>query len=103
MPNNCAVFGCYSRDRKDNNNIRFFTFPQNEEDKKKWVHLCKRQDPINTKVARVCNLHFEPSAFRRFLKYELLNLPVPQNMRPLKDGALPTLNLPDKEGKVNVW
>ncbi|XP_076037484.1 uncharacterized protein LOC143022948 [Oratosquilla oratoria] len=96
MPLNCVVYGCNSSHKKDKS-IKFFRFPQDEEYKKKWVDLCKRKEPINTDVARVCSLHFEPSAFKRLLKYELLNLPVPPNMKRLLDGALPTLNMPNKQ------
>ena len=102
MLHNCAVFDCFSMRSKENN-TRFFRFPQNEEEKKKWVYLCKRKDPINTKEARVCSLHFETSAFERMLKYELLNLPVPLSMRQLVDGALPTLKLPGKKGKFHYF
>lgn len=89
MPNCGAVYGCYSNYR-NNNGITFHRCPKNDEVKKKWISLCRRQDPINGNRAVICSLHFDPNAYERDLKYELLNLPVPEHLVRIKEGALPT-------------
>ncbi|KAK3869788.1 hypothetical protein Pcinc_024930 [Petrolisthes cinctipes] len=40
------------------------------------------------------HLHFDPKAYERNLKYELLGLPIPTNQIRLQNDAVPTLNLP---------
>ena len=100
MPSNCAVYGCFTNVNKlIDKHISVHTFPKNEDVKRKWIHLCKRADPINAKSARVCSLHFEPDAYERNLKYELLGIPLPKSMKRLKEGALPTLHLPALKGE----
>ena len=99
MPNNCAVFGCYSSYHKKEN-ITFHKFPKDEELKRQWIQLCKRADQINVKNARVCSLHFEPAAYKRNLMYELLGQPVPPSRVCLNEDAVPTLNMPSSKGKV---
>ena len=76
----------------------FHAFPKNNDMARKWINLCKR-DNVNLTHARVCNLHFAPDAYRRHLKYELLQLPVPRTLVRLKEDAIPTLHLPVSEGK----
>ena len=49
---------------------------------------------------RVCSLLFgSPDYYKRHLKYELLDLPVPKRLKVLKDDALPTRRIPKVEGK----
>ena len=101
MPSNCAVFGCFSNRKKPGcGDISFFGFPKNEEYRRKWVQICRRADNINDKYARVCSLHFEPSAYERNLKYELLGTPLPRKLARLKEDALPTLHLPTAAGEL---
>ena len=97
MPGNCAVFGCFSSSKKKN--VSLHSFPKEENIRKRWIHLCKRQDSINVNNAKICSLHFEENAFQRHLKYELLNLPVPAKLVRIKQDALPTLLLPSSKGK----
>ncbi|XP_042883416.1 uncharacterized protein LOC122260280 [Penaeus japonicus] len=96
MPNNCAVYNCYSRYSNREKNS-FFHFPKNEELRAKWIDLCRRGDKFNANVARICSLHFESTAFERNLKYELLGRPIPKGQIRFKEGAVPTLNLPISE------
>lgn len=49
MPN-CAVFGCNNHNRKkEADEIKFYTFPKNEDLSLQWVHACGRLDKINLK------------------------------------------------------
>lgn len=92
----CAVRGCRSARVKNNKDIRFHRFPKDEELKQKWIALCGM--PRNCS-GYICSLHFESTAFERNLKYELLGLPVPPACIRFKQGAVPTLHLPNKEGQ----
>ena len=96
----CSVDGCRSSQRlKENQNVKFHHFPKDKEVQEKWIELCNRKTPVNIKNARVCSLHFEPSAYKRQLMYELLNQPVPARRCVLRDDAVPTLNIPTLKGK----
>ena len=99
MPNMCAVFGCNSNSGR-NGDLIFHTFPKNEELRKKWIHLCKREGRINANSSRICSLHFESSAYARNLQYELLGIPLPRKLVRLKDDAVPILSLPNSKGKL---
>ncbi|XP_063882677.1 uncharacterized protein LOC135112294 isoform X3 [Scylla paramamosain] len=46
----------------------------------------------------MCSLHFSGADYKRDLKYELLNLPVPRYLQQLKEGTVPTLHPPSHEG-----
>ena len=92
MPSVCAVAGCKSVLIKEGP-LSFHSFPKDEEMRSKWVNLCKRNH-LNPSTARICGRHFEPTAFERNLKYELLGLPLPPKQVRFKPGALPTLHLP---------
>ena len=67
--------------------------------RKRWIYLCGRQDP-NADKALICSAHFEPSAYKRHLKYELLKLPVPKHLVQIEEGCVPTLKLPSLQGKL---
>ena len=95
----CAVNGCSSNQRENNINVIFHRFPENEKVRDTWVELCKHKTPINVKNARLCSLHFGSPDYKRHLKYELLNLPVPKRLKLLKDDAIPTRRMPELEGK----
>ena len=93
MPTQCSVFECFQKQSKQSS-VRFFRFPQDIELKRQWIAKCRRSDNINTDNARVCSLHFESVNFKRNLKYELLNIPVPNNQKVLEEDAVPTMLLP---------
>ena len=93
MPNNCAVFGCFSN-REKNAGLIFHSFPKDSHTRKKWVHLCKRRDNINVERAQICGLHFEADVYERNLMYELLGKPVPRTHVRMKKGSIPTLHMP---------
>lgn len=59
----------------------------------------RKGDDLNTKVARVCSLHFAPDAFQRNLQYELFDVPIPKRLIRLKEEAVPTLCLPGSPGE----
>ncbi|XP_068220124.1 THAP domain-containing protein 2-like [Palaemon carinicauda] len=96
MPNNCAVFGCFST-RTKNPDLIFHSFPKDSETREKWAHLCKRADHINVENALICNRHFEADVYERNLMYELLDKPVPRNQMKMKKGSVPTLHMPTTE------
>ena len=93
MPSNCAVFGCFS-DKRKNRDLIFHKFPKDSDTNKKWIHLCKRKDPINVENARICGLYFEADVYERNMMYELLGKLVPQNKIKMKKGSVPTLSYP---------
>lgn len=90
MPNICAVWNCPGRDLVG---ISFHRFPKDGRQKKRWAELCRRPRRI-TPSSRICSLHFRDSDYERNLMYELLGKPMPRNQLKLKNGAVPTLNLP---------
>lgn len=95
----CSVNGCRSNQRqKENETIKFHHFPEDKIVQQKWIDVCCRKTPTNVKYARICSLHFEPTAYKRQMIYELLALPVPRNQCVLKKDAVPTLNLPKLPG-----
>ena len=99
MPSTCSVHGCFSNSKK-HRNVKFHRFPKNEEVRNRWIHLCGRQDPINADNALICSVHFELSAYKRRLKYELLKLPVPKRLVQIEEVCVPTLLLPSIKGKL---
>lgn len=99
MPSNCAVYGCDSDYSKKVDGISFFQFPRNATFRRRWLHLCNRKDAVNVERARICSLHFESGSYKRHLKYELLDQPIPARLKRLKDDALPRLHLPLSEGR----
>ncbi len=70
------------------NDVSYFRFPRDPELQREWCIKCKRQDVINTKNARICELHFTADCFERDLKNELLGLPP---RKRLKKMSVPTL------------
>ncbi|XP_050699783.1 tigger transposable element-derived protein 1-like [Eriocheir sinensis] len=93
MPH-CVVAGCNTTNRYRHTIYSFFNFPKDTETSEKWLQLCGRPDITSPVYHRICSLHFEPSAYERNLKYELLGQPVPANQIRLKPEAVPTLHLP---------
>ncbi|XP_066951266.1 platelet binding protein GspB-like isoform X15 [Macrobrachium rosenbergii] len=92
MPSNCAVSGCTSSyDNKDG--TIFHSFPRDESLRERWATFCNRES-LNPAFARVCSRHFHENDYKRHLKYELLDLPIPKKMRTLKANTVPTLHLP---------
>ena len=90
MPNNCSVYGCYNRKRNTKDHgISYFTFPKDEEARKKWVYSCHRSDKINTNNAVICSAHFADEHFEDDLKARILNI----QRRILKKDAVPTIGL----------
>lgn len=94
----CAVYNCNSdnQSKSRDKDVKFFRFPRDKTTCKKWVVSCGRSDKFNPQTSHMCSLHFVPSDYARDLKAELLNCPIPKNKRLLKDGSVPTMNLPLK-------
>ncbi|XP_068206993.1 hepatoma-derived growth factor-related protein 2-like isoform X6 [Palaemon carinicauda] len=95
MPSVCAVFGCHNNSKKTTHlGVRYFSFPKDEETKKKWMHACKRADNVNWKRALICSVHFKADDYADSMKYRLLGIEKPKNQRALKEEAVPSLLLP---------
>nr|CAH7725046.1 unnamed protein product [Callosobruchus chinensis] len=90
----CAVATCRNTNRKTKgSDVRYFRFPQDEDLSKQWINVCRRNDTINLKNARICSIHFEQNSFEIPLRQRLLQYS-PKNSRTLKCDAMPTLYLP---------
>ena len=98
MPARCYVAGCDSIYGKKAN-VLLHVFPKDEELRRKWINLCARKGTITPATPKICSRHFDQAMYERNLKYELLALPVPNQQKRLKPGALPTLYLPKNEGE----
>lgn len=81
----CSVKGCQSLERREQNTL-FHRLPTNAATQKLWNQFCKRKQVTNPIAARMCSLHFSGADYKRDLKYELLNLPVPRYLQQLKEG-----------------
>ncbi|KAJ8932645.1 hypothetical protein NQ318_002942 [Aromia moschata] len=95
----CAVVGCDSDNQSKRNpckNVKFFSFPKDDNLSKKWLHLTKREDKVNLKNAVICSKHFCESDYKVNLKHIFLDY-IPKNYRGLKDDAIPTQNLPQSQ------
>ena len=90
----CAIFGC-SNHPGHGKGISFYRFPKDPDMSKRWVTICRRKDTFNVKNARICSIHFLTNDYERNLKHELLDYH-PTNVRKLKDTAVPTLHLYNK-------
>nr|XP_027213407.1 THAP domain-containing protein 2-like isoform X4 [Penaeus vannamei] len=95
MPRNCAVVGCRSGNLS--RDILYHRFPKEEGARKEWAILSGKKK-VNCETERICSLHFEKTDYERRLKYEMLHLPVPRNMRILKKGAIPSKLIPQVKG-----
>ena len=96
---NCAIFGCSTSRR--NVGMTFFRVPKESDDfKKKWaselINVIPKdrvidntlQEKINNKEHKklwICERHFSPMQYWVYSK-----------SKKLKDGELPTLNIPKK-------
>ncbi len=76
------------------NGVSYFRFPKDPDLLKLWITKCKRQDNINIKNARMCELHFAQDCFERDLRSELLGL---NPKKLLKKTSVPTLLLPNQK------
>ncbi|XP_076038239.1 uncharacterized protein LOC143023557 [Oratosquilla oratoria] len=94
---NCAIKGCGSNQRENKPNVHFHRFPANKKVCERWIELCGNKNTINVQNARLCSLHFGSPDYKRQLKYELLDLPVPKRLKVLKYDALPTRRIPKLE------
>ena len=77
----CAIYGCTPATNSD---LKYHSFPKQEDIAKIWIHKCHRKDQVNPKTAVICDLHFSQDQKTRNLKYELLGCAVPSNFRGLK-------------------
>ena len=64
MPTNCCVLLCTKKDKRDNQmdkKISFFCFPKEENLKKQWIHVIRRDVGPNFSINNgtwVCSRHF---------------------------------------------
>lgn len=90
----CAVATCPNylrKTRKLGVDVLYHCFPNDTNLSNLWIQKCKRLDSVNSKNARICSDHFEPSDYIDDMKNRLLNLP---QKKVLCKGAVPTLKLP---------
>lgn len=83
------------------NNASLFKLPECEEMKRKWLSLCRKTYNPRSDIPnnlRVCSTHFSPDSYERNLMYELMDKPLPKNLRRLKPEAIQTLHLPTVKG-----
>ena len=104
----CAVLGCSNNNNKrlkqnqiEVQKIRYFRFPRNKIRLNQWIHAIKRKDIFNINNAKVCSAHFCEEDYeicyrQQFLIGERTKGP------PLKNYAVPHLNLPGSKSKDNV-
>lgn len=93
MPN-CAVFGCNNTNKNTKGTqVKFYSFPKNNDLAQQWLQACCRKDKVNFKNATVCSHHFTEDSLLKPLKHKLLNYS-PSKFRNLKPDAVPTINLP---------
>lgn len=78
----CSVPRC-SASAKYNSVLSFFTFPKEDDLRRKWVTNIRRDNFIITNNTRVCSRHFLPS--------HMAEPPSPKGRRLLKTGAVPVL------------
>lgn len=95
-----AVATCqnYYRKTKDKG-VLYHRFPECPNLNKIWISKCKRQDPINTKYARVCSDHFKPIDYIDDMKNRLLGL---SEKKILNKKAVPSVNLPLQDNGQDV-
>ena len=101
----CVVHGCNSSQRRKDPNVTLHKFPEMEELRVVWIRMCNFNKPIKAmdmKKARVCSLHFDSNDYKKHVKYELLDLPVPKRLRVLKSIAIPMHRMPLFRGKYMI-
>lgn len=70
--NMCAVYKCNNSYKNRLPVVTFHRFPKSDIMRKKWAHLCSRDDKFNMANSRICSEHFLEADFKRDLKNELL-------------------------------
>ena len=81
MPKSCCVPGCHTNKQK-NQNLKFYTFPLNENRRRLWINAIKRayvdvSGNVNknkswspkTKSNYVCSLHFISGKYYEMISY----------------------------------
>nr|CAD7196823.1 unnamed protein product [Timema douglasi] len=83
----CVVNGCKEITR-NNENFSFHKFPKNKKLRKVWIDKINTRIPV-TESSRICGKHFERSS------YFLSSFRGSPKKRKLKNGVIPSLNLPN--------
>jgi hypothetical protein len=65
MPSKCCVPNCSSNYNSTNTYVTVFSFPKDEEMKKRWIKCIHRESFIPTKYSVVCIKHFAESSIIR--------------------------------------
>ena len=60
----CAVYGCNSDSKRDKS-IHWFSFPNDPNRLKVWLHYCRRKDFVLSKHSKICGKHFSSSQLSR--------------------------------------
>eukprot|EP00102_Acyrthosiphon_pisum_P006714 XP_003240276.1 PREDICTED: THAP domain-containing protein 2-like [Acyrthosiphon pisum] len=95
MPRSCCVVGCKTGYKSNHSTIKVstFSFPTDENLKKKWINKIPRKDLIATKNSVVCASHFTDEQIIRTWtsgvgdKQVCINLKYPK----LKEDAIPCI------------
>ncbi|CAB4068676.1 unnamed protein product [Lepeophtheirus salmonis] len=91
--NVCAIPACPSPE-----DISYYTFPKEEESRKKWIQACYCENLPNIDSAVICENHFSPENYDKHLQL-FHNSPA---RKRLKEGAVPNLNLPHRNDLVQI-
>ncbi len=94
-----AVCGVADCPNPKGTEISYHRVPKKADVKAKWIVACKRAGSVNWNSALVCSTHFTEEDFVRDLRNELLGLPL---WRMLKEGAVPSRQLPRHQGPTEV-
>merc|ERR1712016_367172 len=61
MPKHCSAFGCSNRDGTEcrSKGIKFHEFPKDDNLKREWVKVIRRENFVPTKTSYLCSCHFK--------------------------------------------
>nr|CAD7206195.1 unnamed protein product [Timema douglasi] len=87
MVASCSAYNCQERYVKGGD-ITFHSFPKNEELKKKWVLLTRRQNFIPTQASKLCSKHFTSDCFDNDSQCQSTTI---RKKTKLKQDAVPSI------------
>nr|CAD7578481.1 unnamed protein product [Timema californicum] len=87
MVASCSAYNCQERYVKGGD-ITFHSFPKNEELKKKWVLLTRRQNFIPTQASKLCSKHFTLDCFDNDSQCQSTTI---RKKTKLKQDAVPSI------------
>nr|CAD7424290.1 unnamed protein product [Timema monikensis] len=87
MVASCSAYNCQERYVKGGD-ITFHSFPKNEELKRKWVLLTRRQNFIPTQASKLCSKHFTSDCFDNDSQCQSTTI---RKKTKLKQDAVPSI------------